>query len=70
MSSDIPTVFESQHAAKCLLETEEVTNTLHLVAELVRRFELPSAAGCSSQCKASHREYDYVRCVAKCGDAR
>lgn len=54
MSSDIPTVFESQCAA-IFFETGEVTNTLRLVAELVRRFALPSAAGYCSLCKASHQ---------------
>lgn len=69
MSSEIPTVFVSQYAAKCFLDTEEVTNTLQLVAELVRRFELPSATGCSSLCKAS-RQCGDVRCGAKRGAAR
>jgi hypothetical protein len=55
MISGIPTLFESQYAAKCFLETEEVTNTLQLVAELLHRFEPPSASGRGSLCKASHQ---------------
>jgi len=55
MSSEIPTVCESQYAAKCFLDAEEVTNTLQLVAEFVRQFGLLSATGCNSLCKASHQ---------------
>lgn len=46
-------VRESVCGEMFFLETEP--NTLQLVAELVRRLELPSDAGCSSLCNASQQ---------------